>query len=489
MNPQDAPPQQVLTLPGAVALSPFRVAKLLAGLPRALAEAISVDTRFVHFAAISAPLSAAETAVLEKLLTYGTAAHGAPGGALLLVLPRFGTVSPWSSKATDIAHNCGLGKVLRIERGVAYYVNARDPGPLSERSRRALDRAIHDRMTETVVDDLGAAMKLFAHAAPQSLALIDVLGGGRDALEAANASMGLALAPDEIDYLLASFTKLARNPSDVELMMFAQANSEHCRHKIFNASWTIDGRAEGESLFAMIRNTHRASPRGTVVAYSDNSAVMEGAEVERFFPDASGEWRYRRDLTHILMKVETHNHPTAIAPHPGAGTGAGGEIRDEGATGIGGKPKAGLTGFSVSNLNIPGAREPWETEYGKPGRIASALEIMIAGPIGGAAYNNEFGRPNLAGYFRTFELESEGEVRGYHKPIMLAGGYGNISAAHTHKRALGPGTLFVELAAPVSSSVWAAARPPRWPRARTSSPSISIPCSAPTPSSSAAARR
>ncbi|HEX7605400.1 MAG TPA: phosphoribosylformylglycinamidine synthase, partial [Usitatibacter sp.] len=368
MNPQDAPPQQVLTLPGAVALSPFRVEKLLASLPRPLAEAITVDTRYVHFAAISAPLSAEETAVLEKLLTYGTAAHGAPRGALLLVLPRFGTVSPWSSKATDIARNCGLARVARIERGVAYYIHARDPGPLSERSRRALDRAIHDRMTETVVDDLAEAQRLFAHARPRAMATVDIIAGGRDALVAANAAMGLALARDEIDYLVENFGKLGRNPSDVELMMFAQANSEHCRHKIFNATWSVDGKAQDKSLFQMIRHTHEASPRGTVIAYSDNSAVMEGAEVERFFPDASGEWRYRRDLTHILMKVETHNHPTAIAPHPGAGTGAGGEIRDEGATGTGGKPKAGLTGFSVSNLNIPGAREPWETDYGKPGR-------------------------------------------------------------------------------------------------------------------------
>ncbi len=448
MNPQDAPLQQVLTLPGATALSPFRVEKLLASLPRPLAEAITVDTRFVHFVAVSARLDGAQTQVLEKLLTYGTPPPGEPQGALLLVLPRFGTVSPWSSKATDIAHNCGLVKVVRIERGVAYYINARDPGPLSERSRRALDRNIHDRMTETIVDNLDAAHELFAHATPRPLARIDILKGGRAALEAANAALGLALAPEEIEYLLATFKAAGRNPTDAELMMFAQANSEHSRHKIFNASWTIDGKPRGESLFQMIRNTHTASPRGTIVAYSDNSAVMEGAEIERFFPDRSGAWGYHRDLTHILMKVETHNHPTAIAPHPGAGTGAGGEIRDEGATGTGAKPKAGLTGFSVSNLNIPGAREPWETEYGKPARIASALSIMIDGPIGGAAYNNEFGRPNLAGYFRAFELKSAGEVRGYHKPIMLAGGYGNISSAHTAKRPLGKTTLFIHLGGP-----------------------------------------
>ena len=439
MNPQDAPLQQVLTLPGAVALSPFRIDKLRAALA-ATGEAPAIDARFMHFVAISAPLPAGEMRVLEKLLTYGTAPAAAPKGRMLLVLPRFGTVSPWSSKASDIARNCGLANVVRIERGVAYYVNG---APAA--GRDALVRAIHDRMTETVVDDVDDAHRLFAHARPQPMTTI---ARDRAALERANREMGLALAADEIDYLAESFGRLARDPTDVELMMFAQANSEHCRHKIFNASWTIDGEPQERSLFQMIRNTHAKSPQGTVVAYSDNSAIMEGATAERFFPDASGEWKYHRDLTHILMKVETHNHPTAIAPHPGAGTGAGGEIRDEGATGIGGKPKAGLTGFSVSNLNLPGKREPWESDYGKPGRIASALDIMIEGPIGGAAFNNEFGRPNLTGYFRAFELESEGEVRGYHKPIMLAGGYGNIAANHTRKKPLGSGTLFVHLGGP-----------------------------------------
>ena len=448
MNPQDAPPRQVITLPGAVALSPFRVEKLLSSLPAPLAEAITIDTRFVHFVAVSAPLDAAATRILEQLLTYGTRAQGVPQGTLLLVLPRFGTVSPWSSKATDIVRNCALAHVVRVERGVAYYVSARDPGPLSARSRRALDRAIHDRMTETVVETLEEAHRLFEHHTPRPMATVGVVAGGRAALEEANREMGLALAPDEIDYLVDNFTRLGRDPTDVELMMFAQANSEHCRHKIFNASWSLDGKEQDKSLFQMIRNTHARSPQGTIVAYSDNSAVMEGAEIERFFPDSSGAWGYHRDLTHVLMKVETHNHPTAIAPHSGAGTGAGGEIRDEGATGIGGKPKAGLTGFSVSNLRIPGAVRPWEVEYGKPGRIASALQIMTEGPIGGAAFNNEFGRPILAGYFRAFELASEGEVRGYHKPIMLAGGYGNISAAHSHKKPLGPGTLFIQLGGP-----------------------------------------
>ena len=448
MNPQDAPLQQVLTLPGAVALSAFRVEKLLASLPAALAGAIAIDARFLHFVALAAPLDAAETATLEKLLTYGTPASGAPRGKLLLTLPRFGTVSPWSSKATDIAHNCALAKVVRIERGVAYHVAARDGAPLRDKALAALREAIHDRMTETVVEEAGDAERLFDRHAPQPLARVDILNGGVRALEVANTAMGLALAADEIDYLVENFRRLGRNPTDVELMMFAQANSEHCRHKIFNATWTIDGETMSKSLFQMIRNTHERNPRGTVVAYSDNAAVMEGAETARFQPDAKGAWTYRSELTHILMKVETHNHPTAIAPHPGAGTGAGGEIRDEGATGTGAKPKAGLTGFSVSNLRIPGALRPWETDYGKPGRIASALSIMIDGPIGGAAYNNEFGRPNLAGYFRSFELEALGEVRGYHKPIMLAGGIGNIAARDAHKKPLGASTLFVQLGGP-----------------------------------------
>jgi phosphoribosylformylglycinamidine synthase len=448
MNPQDAPLQQVLTLPGAVALSPFRVEKLLASLPATLAAAVRLDTRYVHVTALSEPLAADEMRVLERLLTYGTPPKGEPQGVLLLAIPRFGTESPWSSKATDIARNCGLAKVTRIERGTAYYVRATDGRPFSKEARSLLEHAIHDRMTETVVGSFEEAAALFHHTKPQPLATVDIATGGRAALERANLAMGLALAEDEIDYLVANFGKLGRNPTDVELMMFAQANSEHCRHKIFNASWTIDGKREPHSLFAMIRNTHRESPRGTIVAYSDNSAVMKGAQIERFFPDGSGTWGYRLGTTHILMKVETHNHPTAIAPHPGAGTGAGGEIRDEGATGTGAKPKAGLTGFSVSNLEIPGAREPWEKPYGRPGRIASPLAIMIEGPIGGAAFNNEFGRPNLAGYFRTFEMGVDGEVRGYHKPIMLAGGLGNIAAEHTHKKALSAGALFIQLGGP-----------------------------------------
>jgi len=440
--------QPLLTLPGSVALSPFRVAKLLAGFKPGLRAAALIDTRFVHLAQVAAPLTTQESDVLARILTYGTPAPAEPQGELRLVLPRFGTVSPWSSKATDIAHNCGLAKIVRLERGIAYWVRMKDGGPIRDKADHGIVEGIHDRMTEVVVNSFAEAARLFAHHPPQPLATVDLQGGGRRALEEANAAMGLALAPDEIDYLVENFARMGRNPTDVELMMFAQANSEHCRHKIFNASWTIDGRREEKSLFQMIRNTHEASPRGTVVAYSDNSAVMEGAEIARFHPGPDGGWGFHRDLTHTLMKVETHNHPTAIAPHPGAGTGAGGEIRDEGATGTGAKPKAGLTGFSVSNLNLPGQAEPWEHVYGKPGRIATPLAIMVEGPIGGAAFNNEFGRPNIAGYFRTFELAAGGEVRGYHKPIMLAGGLGNLSAKHVKKHGFVEGTLFVQLGGP-----------------------------------------
>src|ERR1019366_7645145 len=318
----------------------------------------------------------------------------------------------------------------------------------------------------------GAAEKIFQHGVPQPLAMVDVLKGGSKALAKANREMGLALSADEIKYLVENFQKLKRNPTDVELMMFAQANSEHCRHKIFNADWVIDGEAQDMSLFGMVRNTHKVSPHGTVVAYSDNSSVIEGARIERFYPRADGGYAFSEELMHTLMKVETHNHPTAIAPFAGAATGAGGEIRDEGATGSGSKPKAGLTGFSVSNLNIPGFEQPWESysplpdettdtttshlpqvgegrgQYGKPSRIVTALQIMLDGPIGGAAFNKEFGRPNLAGYFRPFEEKVSGEMRGYHKPIMLAGGVGNISAQHTHKHELPVGALVVHLGGP-----------------------------------------
>ena len=454
---------RLLTLRGRNALSPFRVAKLEDALAQALPghRITGIRAAWWHFVEVAQPLDPAEQAILERVLTYGPRGEDADdAGSLLLVVPRPGTISPWSTKATDIARHCGLEAVLRIERGIGYRIARDDAGSLTAAERAALLPLVHDRMTQAVQDDLGDAHRLFAHFPPRPLTTIPLLADGVEALRRANASLGLALAPDEIDYLAAAFGAMGRDPTDVELMMFAQANSEHCRHKIFNADWIIDGQRQPASLFAMIRNTHARSPRGTVVAYADNSAVIEGAVAQRFYPGADGLYAARTELTHILMKVETHNHPTAIAPYPGAATGAGGEIRDEGATGIGAKPKAGLTGFTVSDLRIPGLMQPWEKPaaadtgaggqswIGKPARIASALEIMLEGPIGGAAFNNEFGRPNLAGYFRTFEQTVAGEVRGYHKPIMLAGGMGNIRADHTHKEPLPPGTLLVQLGGP-----------------------------------------
>ncbi len=438
---------EVLSLRGRNALSPFRVAKLLSSLTAT--RVCAVTAAYWHFVRTSYALTDAERATLDRLLTYGPrGAAGDDAGALFLVLPRPGTISPWASKATDIAHNCGLPAVERIERGVAYRIAARDGAPLTDADRAVLLPLLHDRMTEAVFPALDDAARLFDKVAPRPLESIDLIGGGREALVDANAVLGLALSDDEIDYLAANFGAAGRNPTDVELMMFAQANSEHCRHKIFNADWTIDGKRQPMSLFAMIRRTHEANPQGTIVAYEDNAAVMAGATARRFYPAADGHYGAHAELTHVLMKVETHNHPTAIAPFPGAATGSGGEIRDEGATGIGAKPKAGLTGFTVSNLRIPALPQPWEIDYGKPGRIASALSIMLDGPIGAASFNNEFGRPNLLGYFRTFELQVAGEMRGYHKPIMIAGGIGNIAARDAHKRALPDDALLVQLGGP-----------------------------------------
>ncbi len=442
----------LLTLRGRHALSPFRITKLLQALRAHPGgrDVGRVTAVFWHFVEVHRRLDEREHAVLERLLDYGPRdeAHDA-AGTLRLVIPRPGTISPWSSKATDIARNCGLDAVSRIERGVGYrLVPSRADRPFTPAELEPLHALLHDRMTEVVAGELDAARALFMHYPPRPLSSVPLLREGRSALARANAELGLALANDEIEYLEASFRRMGRDPTDVELMMFAQANSEHCRHKIFNASWIIDGVAQEKSLFGMIRHTHATHPDGTVVAYADNAAVMEGTTAKRFFPGPDGRYAARDALTHTLMKVETHNHPTAIAPYPGAATGSGGEIRDEGATGIGAKPKAGLTGFTVSNLRIPGLEQPWEIDYGKPARIASALSIMLEGPIGGAAFNNEFGRPNLLGYFRTFEQEVDGEVRGYHKPIMLAGGVGNIDAAHTHKHAIPAGALLIQLGGP-----------------------------------------
>jgi phosphoribosylformylglycinamidine synthase len=433
----------VWTLPGASALSSFRKAKLLATLRESVQDALSVDAAYVHFIESTQALTADERAKVQALL--GESAGMNEAGDAFLVVPRIGTISPWASKATNIALNCGLSSIHRIERGTRFVVAIKGASDAATRDRIA--RALHDPMTESVIDESRAAELLFATQAPAPFATVPLMNEGRAALVNANRDMGLALAEDEIDYLVRAYEDMRRDPTDVELMMFAQANSEHCRHKIFNASWTIDGEKKNETLFGMIRNTHKVSPAGTVIAYSDNSAVMEGASIDRFF-SREGSYRFTHDDTQILMKVETHNHPTAIAPWPGAATGSGGEIRDEGATGIGGKPKAGLTGFSVSNLKIPGALREWEHDYGKPSRIASALNIMIEGPLGGAAFNNEFGRINLCGYFRTLEQDCDSVVRGYHKPIMIAGGYGNISAQHTQKHALPPGTLLIQLGGP-----------------------------------------
>ncbi|MDP2197609.1 MAG: phosphoribosylformylglycinamidine synthase [Sulfurimicrobium sp.] len=441
---------QTISLRGRNALSPFRYDKLMRSLAASAPAVTHVYAEYWHFVATERALDASEHERLVQILSYGPAAkEEQPEGELLLVTPRFGTISPWSSKASDIARHCGLEMIERIERGIAFYVQKSDGSVLTGKEKSALLPLIHDRMTDVVLADFSQAEKLFHHVAPQPLRSVDILGGGAAALEQANREWGMALSGDEIEYLVENFARIGRNPTDVELMMFAQANSEHCRHKIFNADWVIDGKPQPHSLFGMIRNTHAKAPRGTVVAYSDNSSVIEGAEIARFYPDADGKrYRYVSEKTHILMKVETHNHPTAISPFPGAATGSGGEIRDEGATGTGSKPKAGLSGFSVSNLNIPGFSQPWEGNYGKPGRIVSALQIMLEGPIGAAAFNNEFGRPNLAGYFRTFEEEVAGEMRGYHKPIMLAGGVGNISDRHSFKGEVTPGALLIQLGGP-----------------------------------------
>ena len=438
----------VLPLRGSRALSDFRVEKLLQKAAALGLPAAQLSSEFWYFTASDAPLAADDAAKLEVLIDAQSVAapQVSDGLNLFLITPRLGTVSPWASKATDIAHNCGLSQITRIERGMAVWVSGR----LNEDEKRAWAALLHDRMTESVLPDFQAAEKLFAHPEAQTFATVNVLNGGRDALVQANAELGLALSADEIDYLVENYRALNRNPSDVELMMFAQANSEHCRHKIFNADFVLNGQAQEKSLFRMIRDTHEAHPEGTVVAYKDNASIIEGVKIRRFYPHAAENqgYRFAEEDTHILMKVETHNHPTAIAPFAGAATGAGGEIRDEGATGRGARPKAGLTGFTVSNLNIPGFAQPWEQPYGKPGHLASALDIMIDGPIGGAAFNNEFGRPNLLGYFRTFEQEFDGQVRGYHKPIMIAGGLGNIQAQQTHKNEIPEGALLIQLGGP-----------------------------------------
>jgi phosphoribosylformylglycinamidine synthase len=431
---------------GPQALSDFRLQRLQIKLTREGLPIRRIIGWYDHYIQVKRLLKEPEKKSLDALLAYGEPVAMLEGAPLrIIVVPRLGTLSPWSTKATDILHHCALDMVLRIERGVSYQVQLERT--LTPQETEQLKTLLHDRMTETVLDTPEQAHRLFEERPPQALVTVNILTGGRAALVSANRSMGLALAEDEVDYLVNLFTGMGRNPTDAELLMFAQANSEHCRHKIFNAAWTMEGEEQPQSLFQMVRTTHQKNPEGTVVAYSDNAAIIRGKTAERFFPQpGTQQYAYHSQETHYLIKVETHNHPTAIAPHPGAATGSGGEIRDEGATGIGAKPKAGLTGFSVSNLNIPGFQQPWEQGSGnRPGRIASALDIMTEGPLGAAAFNNEFGRPNLTGYFRTFELPFEGQWRGYHKPIMLAGGVGAISHEHSHKKPLMPGCLFIQL--------------------------------------------
>ena len=460
--PLRAPPytvNSILHFPGSAVLSPFRREQLLKRFSALGLPVADISGQYEHYVWLESALDNAGQSQLERLLDYGTPLEASTEGRNALVLrvfPRFGTVSPWASKATDIAHNCGLNDVRRIERGIRYTITP-ERGLLGSKSLnkaqlQQIADVLHDRMTETVTDAAFDGQALFASLPGKPTTTIAVLADGRAALEEANIALGLALSDDEIEYLAEAFTGLGRDPTDVELMMFAQANSEHCRHKIFNASWVIDGQPQSETLFGMIRATHAAQPKGTVVAYSDNAAVMEGGPATLFHAgaaDSNGRYGHHEAVVHTLMKVETHNHPTAIAPFPGASTGSGGEIRDEGATGRGSKPKAGLAGFTVSHLRFPDAQEPWEAHpHGAPDRIASPLDIMIEGPIGAAAFNNEFGRPNLLGYFRTFEQHAAGRRWGYHKPIMIAGGLGSIDARLTHKDPLPPGALLIQLGGP-----------------------------------------
>jgi phosphoribosylformylglycinamidine synthase len=442
----------MFSLFGAPALSPFRLDHSLCALQAEDTRVTALGCRWLHFVDESRPLADAELGLLGKLLTYGprTELHE-ERGQRVLVTPRIGTESPWSSKATDIVHVCGLDAIRRVERGTVYFIQA--TAELKQTELRKLAAHLHDRMTESIWIDSIDPRGLFHSAAPRPLRIVKLGTDGHAALARANRDWGLALSNDEIDYLVAAFGKLKRDPTDVELMMFAQANSEHCRHKIFNAEFIVDGLRKPMSLFAMIRATYARNSAGVLSAYRDNAAVIEGASATRFYPDP---WTHRyagtREPVDILMKVETHNHPTAISPFPGAATGAGGEIRDEGATGIGAKPKAGLTGYSVSNLKIPGMVQVWERDFGKPERIASALDIMIAAPLGSAAFNNEFGRPNICGYFRTFEQEGlesgRAVIRGYHKPIMIAGGLGNVRRSDVEKKDVVVGAPLIVLGGP-----------------------------------------
>ncbi|MFN2345571.1 MAG: phosphoribosylformylglycinamidine synthase, partial [Dermatophilaceae bacterium] len=458
-----APAHHLTIVEGGNALSHFRAAALLARIREVAPVVGDVSARYVHVASSDEPLDAETAETVTRLLTYGEAYQGPstePGltEVTIVVAPRLGTMSPWASKATDIAHSCGVA-IQRVERVTEFHLvveEERDGAGLDHDTWHVVAGLLHDRMTESVLQSREDARHLFDEQEAEPMVRVDLLGEGREAIAAANTAWGLALSEDEIDYLVDAFTGLQRNPSDVELMMFAQANSEHCRHKIFNADFVIDGEVQTRSLFGMIRHTEAVAGEGTVVAYKDNASVMVGGRRSRFLP-AGGDlglagpspYASRTDEVHVLMKVETHNHPTAISPFPGAATGAGGEIRDEGATGRGSQPKAGLTGFAVSNLHLPGTSEPWEAEvYGAPDHIASPLDIMVDGPLGAAAFNNEFGRPALGGFFRVYEQTVDGVRRGYHKPIMSAGGLGTISAELTEKVRFPAGTLLVQIGGP-----------------------------------------
>ncbi len=440
----------IISLKGQPVLSAFRAEQLLSLLQTKDQDITEIYAEFWHFISVKKSPGKTDLKILDRLLRYGPDRESKnTNSKMYLVIPRLGTISPWSTKATDIAHCCGLDNIIRMERGIAWHIETKSGKVLPEEKLSEILEPIYDRMTEIVTDDPALPGKLFEEAKPAALTIVDIKADGGKALIAANKKMGLALSEDEIEYLLEAFNRIDRNPTDIELMMFAQANSEHCRHKIFNADWIINKQKQRETLFSMIRFSHAQTPGGTLVAYSDNAAVIEGTTSYRFFSNPkTNEYRALDEPAHIVMKVETHNHPTAISPFPGAATGSGGEIRDEGATGRGAKPKAGITGFSVSNLRLPGATRDWEIDHGKPSRIASALEIMLEGPIGAAAFNNEFGRPNLGGYFRVFEQEVAGEVRGYHKPIMLAGGLGNIRPQHVKKELYPAGTVIVVLGGP-----------------------------------------
>ena len=429
---------------GIAALSDFRHKKLLKQLQKINKDIQSVETEYIHLIDSGGSSSAKDETQLNKLLSYGSPFRGSRKGTLLLVTPRLGTISPWSSKATDIAQNSGLSKVKHIERGLAYYIQSSGELDIS-----LIANFLHDRMTESILETVDEAANLFVNPHPKPLITIDTLKDGVEALIAANKQLGLALANDEIDYLYQAYVQLGRNPTDVELMMFAQVNSEHCRHKIFNADWVIDGKKQPKSLFKMITNTYEKNNEDVLSAYSDNAAVLRGEVGGRFFANPrNNAYAYHDEPIHSVIKVETHNHPTAISPFAGAATGVGGEIRDEGATGRGGKPKMGLAGYSVSNLNLPGAKQPWEKEYGKPDRIVSALDIMLEGPIGAASFVNEFGRPTLTGYFRTYEQRSEDMIWGYHKPIMIAGGLGNIRDGDVQKQKMPIGTQIIVMGGP-----------------------------------------